>query len=142
MSLGTCCTPGRLALLATLLLGFGSGSWGAEPRCTEADHAAAADLLQAKVRSPKLYAWTKPECLRFQVEQCDAQQVDIAVRELHNESCGGDPATAPVVDRFRVQRLTQTIEWYHAAKGEYRPFNQMPELRKPRTAGQAFLRAD
>jgi len=63
----------------------------------------AVDALRVKVRSERLYSsWAKEQCLSFYPEHCDSTLVEVAIRELHSEQCGGDPNTAPVVDRFRV----------------------------------------
>jgi len=99
------------------------------PQCSEARGAAAIRLLQARVQQEKLYAsWARPQCLSFVAESCDATTVDLAIREVHNEVCGGDPSTAPVVDRFRLHRPSRRIQWYDAANGEYLAFEKIHSI--------------
>ena len=79
--------------------------------------------LRSRIESEHLYAlWATMSCLSFLVEECDSKKADIAVREVHNEECGGDPAAAPVVDRFRVLKKSGRIQWYNLPNGEYVPF--------------------
>jgi hypothetical protein len=44
------------------------------------------------------------QCLSYMVEDRSPDWFDVAVREKHGGSCPGDPAVAPVVERFRVGR--------------------------------------
>jgi hypothetical protein len=96
--------------------------------CTSAVETKAVRLLQAKIRSHALYRWTKEQCLLFVTEACDGREAEIAVRENHTAACGGDPATVPVADRFRVHTRSKKIEWYSAVDGEYVNFSKVRSI--------------
>lgn len=88
--------------------------------------------LQNKLRVQKIYEGRhEQQCLRFFIEDCNGKIANIAVRERHDETCGGDPATEPVVDRFRLHKKGKRIEWYSAAEGEYLPFDELKGAGKP-----------
>jgi len=88
--------------------------------------------LQNKLRVQKIYEGRhEQQCLRFFIEDCNGKLANIAVRERHDETCGGDPATEPVVDRFRLHKKGKRIEWYSAAEGEYLPFDELKGAGKP-----------
>jgi hypothetical protein len=89
----------------------------------------AVDLVADRVL-PVYRAHTKPECVTFMAEGELNRHFDIAIREKHNEKCGGDPATAPVRDRFRVLRGTRTVQWYEPVNGEYVPFERFLQSRR------------
>jgi hypothetical protein len=72
-------------------------------------------LLALQAAQDKLYP--NPACLTFAFEQLDVATFDIAVREKQDEPCGGDPGTAPVIDRYRVVG-DGTILWLNE-RGEY-----------------------
>ena len=57
------------------------------------------------------------ECLSYVVEAAAPDQVDIAVHEKHGGACAGDPATSPVVDRYRVTR--DALLKYDPVEGDY-----------------------
>ena len=88
----------------------------------------AVDLVATRV-VPVYRSWTKVECLGYMAEGRIDRHFDIAVREKHTGRCGGDPATAPIVDRFRVLRGTRTILWYEPANGEYVSFERFLQSR-------------
>lgn len=69
--------------------------------------------LISRIQKDKLYdSWATLSCLSIFVEDKTKKYFDIAIREKHNERCPGDPATAPIVDHFRVDRSTGKIQWY------------------------------
>lgn len=71
--------------------------------CSTPTDKRAVQRLKDKIRSDHLYAsWTSAQCLWFDPEDCNRHAVEVAIHEIHDERCGGDPATSPVVDRFRV----------------------------------------
>src|ERR1051325_2944951 len=75
------------------------------PQEATLDSTAAAKLLVQRTQDDGLYAsWTTVQCLRFMLESTTAQHFDFVIRERHDGKCPGDPATEPVVDRFRVNR--------------------------------------
>lgn len=98
---------------------------GGDETCGKAAESIAIDALREKLKAESLYEpRAKEQCLQFYPEHCDAEKVDVAVRELHSEECGGDPATGPVIDRFRVHRKSAKIERYNIANDEYSEFSK------------------
>lgn len=89
----------------------------------------AVDLVADRVL-PVYRARTRPECVTFMAEGEINRHFDIAIREKHSGKCGGDPAAAPVKDRFRVLRGTRTVQWYEPVMGEYVPFERFLESRR------------
>jgi uncharacterized protein YdhG (YjbR/CyaY superfamily) len=79
----------------------------------------AVDQLLQRVQAENRYYWVPMTCLSFYVEQCDRAGAHIAVREVHDKVCGGDPETAPVIDRFQVLRKTGTIRVYNILTDKY-----------------------
>ncbi|WP_019865787.1 hypothetical protein [Methylovulum miyakonense] len=52
--------------------------------------------------------------------------IDIAVREIHDDGCPGDPDIVPVVDRFRLLRGSKKLLWYNFVEDgfvDYKPQN-------------------
>jgi len=60
-------------------------------------------------------------CISFLTEIATPEYFEIALHEKHNVDCGGDPATAPTSERFRVYRLNKLISKYDVILGEYSP---------------------
>ena len=72
------------------------------------------------VKSDPQYAGAfKIECLQFMTEQDSAGHTDIAMREKHGNGCPGDPATSPVVDRFRIEKPSGIILRYDPVNDIY-----------------------
>lgn len=114
-----------LALASTAGLAFADGP----DHCPKAD--AAIKLLVAKTTAARLYLWAKEGCLVYDTERCGRDgRVEIAIHENHKPSCGGDPATAPRVDGYRIDTRTGTIEWFDIVDGEYAPFEKAIEARR------------
>ena len=87
---------------------------------------AALSRVEALVRSERLYAsWTTTDCLSYFAESCSAKTVDVSIHERHGARCGGDPATWPRVDSFRVYRHGMRIDWYNVVKDAWRPFDKI-----------------
>lgn len=57
------------------------------------------------------------------------EDYDFAIREKHGGKCSGDPKTSPVVDRFRVNRVTKIIQWYEVTEGDYLPYKAVLKAR-------------
>jgi hypothetical protein len=90
----------------------------------------ALDILTAQIRKDKLYAgWTSLSCLSFMTEVKTKDHFDFAIHEKHGGKCPGDPNTAPIVDRFRVNRLTGKILWYDVTAGEFLPYGAVLKTR-------------
>ena len=97
---------------------------------TPLSEARALHLLEARIQQDGLYRdWTTMECLTFAVEGRDRGHFDFAIREEHGGSCPGDPATAPVVDRFRLDRRSHRIQWYDAVDDEWMPYKAVMKAR-------------
>ena len=43
----------------------------------------------------------------------------------YQSRCGGDPATSPRVDSFRVYRRGKRIDWYNVVNDAWRPFDKI-----------------
>jgi len=95
------------------------------PGC-HGDEAAASKRLMARVRREHLYeSWTKTDCLQYFLDACSARTVDISIHEDHAARCGGDPATSPRVDSFRVYRRGGRIDRYDVANDAWRPCDRI-----------------
>jgi len=94
------------------------------------DEEHALDVLVSRIQADKLYdSWTSLSCLSFFTEEKTKKFFDFAIHEKHGGKCPGDPNTSPVVDRFRVNRLTHKIEWYEPIEGELKPYRAVLKLR-------------
>jgi len=51
-------------------------------------------------------------CLAYQVEESSNARFEVAVREVHDSRCGGDPEIMPVIERFRIARRPPAIARY------------------------------
>ena len=95
-------------------------------RAPEPDATTAA-LVEIVRTDEKYVGWAKIECLQFMVEQQDDKQTDIEMREKHGDGCPGDPATAPIVDRFRIETASGAILRYDILEDQYQ---QIGRIRK------------
>ena len=113
-----------LAGAMTFIGGIATASGDESSRSSADDHAI--EILRVKIRSERLYAsWATEECLSFYLEHSDAEKVDVAIHEVHTKECGGDPLTQPVVDRFRIHRDPEMIEWFDYVDAEYGDFSKV-----------------
>jgi hypothetical protein len=99
------------------------------------DETRALDMLETRLAADHVYA--DAQCLQYaaetDAEPADAAAspsattepaasasaaIDFAVREKHGDGCPGDPQTAPVRDRYRVER-SGAILWYDVAEGDF-----------------------
>ena len=60
-------------------------------------------------------------CFAYQTEESSSRQFGIAVREVHNRRCGGDPALMPVTERFRVGRSPARLRRWDVTDDSYLP---------------------
>jgi hypothetical protein len=51
-------------------------------------------------------------CLAYEIEESSKARFDIAVREIHDDRCGGAPEVMPVIERFRVGRGPVAVARY------------------------------
>jgi hypothetical protein len=94
------------------------------------DEENALKVLVSQIQKDKLYDnWTTLACLSFVTEEKTKKFIDFAIREKHGGKCPGDPNTYPVVDRFRVNRLTHKIEWFEPIEGELKPYRAVLKFR-------------
>jgi hypothetical protein len=115
---------GMLALLLTCLI---ASTAGAKSLLTEEQ---AFDTLFKQIQKDKLYdSWTKLDCLSFVTEETTKSYFDFAIREKHDDKCPGDPNISPIVDRFRVNRITGKIQWFDPLDGEYKPYKAVLKKR-------------
>lgn len=70
-------------------------------------------LEQDKVYTACFFVWVDGKTQRT---------IEVSLHEVHNASCGGDPATAPRLDSFKIDRRTRKLEWYDIAEDSYRPY--------------------
>jgi hypothetical protein len=93
----------------------------------------ALDILTSQIQKDKLYDSWAPNlsCLLFFTEQRTKEYFDFGIHENHSGHCAGagDPNTSPIVDRFRVDRLTKKIQWYEPTEGEYLPYKAVLKAR-------------
>lgn len=83
------------------------------------DAEVAAQHLRAHAANAKRLA-AHGDCLLFLIEESTPQRIEVAVHEQHGDGCPGDPATMPVVDRYRIDRASGAIERYDVAEDAYR----------------------
>jgi hypothetical protein len=62
-----------------------------------------------------------PACFAYQTEESSRSQFGIAVREVHNRRCGGDPAIMQVTERFRVGRSPARLWRWDVTDDSYLP---------------------
>ena len=97
----------------------------APPKVTPAERAV--QVLRDRLVKDRPFS-VSPECLSYVTEAATPRHVTIAVRERHGGTCGGDPDTAPVIDRFRVEPASGRIEFLDVVEDEWRAY---AEYRKP-----------
>ncbi|MDY0744914.1 hypothetical protein SNE35_10370 [Paucibacter sp. R3-3] len=120
--------PHLFPAVAATVLGLSCpASWSmGDASCKDVSDMQAIEALRVKVRSERLYSsWAKEQCLSFYPEHCDNAVVELAIRELHSDQCGGDPNTGPVVDRFRVFKQSSRIDWFDPVAAEYVEFDKV-----------------
>jgi hypothetical protein len=120
----------KIGLLALLLACLIASPAGAKSPLNEEQ---AFDTLARQIQKGKLYdSWTSMSCLSFIIEETTKSYFDFAIREKHDAKCQGDPNTASIVDRFRVNRITGKIQWFDPVEGEYKPYKAVLKSRLKR----------
>lgn len=113
----------RIAHIVVLTLACMATCAPAIAGAPHADDAAIARLRQAMAQDTRYtVTWPKLRCLDFMVEATTQAGRDIAVMERHGGDCAGDPATAPVVDRFRVPAGKAPVLLYDPVEDTYSPY--------------------
>ena len=116
-----------LMLFISLIVGFPYLNVLASNQLT---YQQALDILIVQIQEDKLYdSWTTLSCLSFLTEETTEDYFDFAIHEKHGGDCPGDPNTSPLVDRFRVNRLTNKIQWYEPVEGEFLPYRAVLKAR-------------
>jgi hypothetical protein len=96
--------------------------------------AQALTLLSTRIEKDAVYAPMPLACMSLVVEGRSPASFEIAVREKHGGRCGGDPAMAPVLDRFKIDRASGAIGVYDVLEADWYSW---AEFKKHRTgAGQ------
>lgn len=88
------CVVGVSLVLTGVFAGAAPQGGAAAERATAA--------LRARIVKDRPFS-VSPSCVTYVTEETTSAYVVIAVRERHDARCGGDPDTAPVIDRFRVE---------------------------------------
>ena len=95
------------------------------------NEADAINVLMHRINKSQVYAaWLKQGCFTVFTETTTAKFYEFALHEAHGGNCEGDPNTSPVIDRFRVSRVSNTILWYNLPNDEYLPFKALIKNRK------------
>ena len=95
------------------------------------NEADATNRLMHRINQSQVYApWLKLECISVYTETKTSKFYEFALHEKHGDSCDGDPNTYPVIDRFRVSRISNSILWYDLPNDEYLPFKALIKNRK------------
>lgn len=88
------------------------------------DEDAALALLERTLKHDGVYTHRiSLNCVTYGTEETTNAYFQFVLRENHNAKCGGDPETSPVVDRYRVYRSSNKIEWLERIEGNWQPYN-------------------
>lgn len=107
---------GRLAAVPTALAA--ALAFAACAAAAPLDKAGAVNRLQQQLKRSADYH-SDGECLSLLVEEREPAFFGIAVYEKHGDGCPGDPATMPVLDRFRVDLATGALRRYDVVEDRY-----------------------
>ncbi|MCQ4166191.1 hypothetical protein [Tahibacter harae] len=107
-------TRASLAAVLGMALAFAAAATVAAPL----DEAAATNRLLQQLKRSAPYR-VHGDCLSLLVEESEPAFFGIAVHEKHGDGCPGDPATAPVLDRFRVDVATGAMRRYDVVEDRY-----------------------
>lgn len=89
----------------------------------------ALDVLVSRISEDKLYLnRISLSCLSFSTEKRNIEYFDFVIYEKHDEKCQGDKSTSPVVDRFRVNRMTKNIQWYDPVQNKLLPYTAIHNI--------------
>ena len=86
-------------------------------------------LLSAALKAIKPYPHTPDlKCVAIYTGETTSEYVEFNVHERHVAPCRGDPETGPLLDSFRVSRLTAAIDW--SESGDWRDLSTCIESRR------------
>jgi len=84
---------------------------------------AALNLLLRTLKHDRVYEGRiSLDCVTFETEEKTNAYFEFVLRENHTATCGGDPDTSPVVDRYRVYRASGKIEWLEPVGNNWQPY--------------------
>jgi hypothetical protein len=85
---------------------------------------AALGFLLRTLKHDRIYAHRiSLDCVTFVTEEKTDSYLQFVLRENHTAPCGGDPETSPVVDRYRIYRVSAKIEWLEPVEGNWQRYN-------------------
>lgn len=89
---------------------------------------AALKLLLRALQHDQVYAKRiSLDCVTFYTEETTGAYFQVVLRENHTAKCGGDPDVSPVVDRYRVYRVSGKIELYDAVNDNWQAYEKAKE---------------
>jgi len=96
----------------------------AGPLSHSLDQDAALALLEHTLKRDHIYTHRiSLDCVSYGTEEKTNAYFQFVLRENHNAKCGGDPEVSPVVDRYRVYRTSDRIDWLDRIEGNWQPYN-------------------
>ena len=95
-------------LLLAAFFGISLGSYSRDPLSEEG----ASQLIFKHLEKALPPRGLSIRCVSLFTEETTRLFYQFAVREKHGEKCPGDPAVAPLVDRFRVIKKNGKIQRY------------------------------
>jgi hypothetical protein len=96
----------------------------AGPRSRPLDEDAALTLLVRTIKHDRVYARRiSLDCIDYGTEETTDAYFQFVLREIHNAKCSGNPATSPLVDRYRVYRALGKIEWPERIEGNWQRYD-------------------
>jgi hypothetical protein len=118
-------TPSRrlITVIITLVV-ISLATVNAGPKTHSLNEQAALNLLLRTLKHDQVYAKRiSLDCVTFDTEEKRDAYFQFALRENHTAKCGGDPDTAPVIDRYRVSRASRKIEWLNAVEDNWQRYD-------------------
>lgn len=87
------------------------------PLISAAEDGEAKNLLEKYLSTTNQYSVI---CKSIEFEKSDVDGWEqFAIREIHEDSCGGDPYTSPITDRYRVNPDNGEIQLWNPAVNIY-----------------------
>jgi hypothetical protein len=106
-----------LVLLSPVLVHAG-------PRSHPLSEDAALTLLERTLKRDGVYKHRiSLDCVTYGTEETTGLYFQFVLREKHNNECGGDPETSPVIDRYRVYRRSGKIEQWEPIEDSWHRYN-------------------
>jgi hypothetical protein len=114
-----------IAFLVILTIAmFSLATAHASPKTHSLNEDTALDLLLRTLKQDRVYEKRiSLDCVTFGTEETSDAYFEFVLRENHTEKCGGEPDVSPTVDRYRVYRASQKIEWLDRVNDIWQPYN-------------------